>query len=88
MKEWRANWLTASRTCARAPGSRLPTASLLIMRVPDDVARVMTVHGDYIKEETLSNDLLTSVPEDAAKSETAKVEGMEVTLGVRLALPG
>ena len=55
---------------------------------PDDVARVMTVHGDYIKEETLSNDLLTSVPEDAAKSETAKVEGMEVTLGVRLALPG
>ena len=55
---------------------------------PDDVARVMTVHGDYIKEETLSNDLLASVPEDAAKSETAKVEGMEVTLGVRLALPG
>ena len=54
---------------------------------PDDVARVMTVHGDYIKEETLSNDLLTSVPEDAAKSETAKVEGMEVTLGVSLALP-
>ncbi len=55
---------------------------------PDDVARVMTVHGNYIKEETLSNDLLTSVPEDAAKSETAKVEGMEVTLAVRLALPG
>ena len=55
---------------------------------PDDVSRVMNVHGDYIKEETLSNDLLTSLPEDVAKSETAKVEGMEVTLGVRLALPG
>ena len=54
----------------------------------DDVGRVMDVHGDYIKEETLSNDLLTSLPEDVAKSETAKVEGMEVTLGVRLALPG
>ena len=49
---------------------------------PDDVARVMNVHGDYIKEETLSDDLLTSVPEGAAKSETAKVEGMEVVLGV------
>lgn len=55
---------------------------------PDDIGRVMNVHGDYIKEETLSNDLLASVPEDVAKSETAKVEGMEVTLGVRLALPG
>ncbi|MCE2500366.1 MAG: isoleucine--tRNA ligase [Dehalococcoidia bacterium] len=55
---------------------------------PDDVSRVMNVHGDYIKEETLSNELLTSLPEDVAKSETAKVEGMEVTLGVRLALPG
>ena len=50
---------------------------------PDDVARVITVHGDYIKQETLSDDLLAPVPEDAAKSETAQIEGMEVTLGVR-----
>ncbi|MDE2787893.1 MAG: isoleucine--tRNA ligase [Chloroflexota bacterium] len=52
---------------------------------PDDVARVMTIHGDYIKQETLSDDLFDSVPEDAAKSETAQIEGMEVTLGVRRA---
>jgi len=52
---------------------------------PDDVARVMAVHGDYIKQETLSDDLFDSVPEDAAKSETAQIEGMEVTLGVRRA---
>ncbi len=51
---------------------------------PDDVARVMTIHGDYIKQETLSDDLFGSVLEDAAKSETAQIEGMEVTLGVRL----
>ena len=50
---------------------------------PEDVARVITVHGDYIKQETLSDDLLAPVPEDAAKSETAQIEGMEVTLGVR-----
>ncbi len=55
---------------------------------PDDVARVMNVHGNYIKEETLSDALLTSLPEDVAKSETARVDGREVTLGVRLALPG
>ena len=50
---------------------------------PDDVARVMAVHGDYIKQETLSEDLIGSLPEDAANSETAQIEGMDVTLGVR-----
>ena len=50
---------------------------------PDDIARVMAVHGDYIKQETLSDELLGSVPHDAAKSETAQIEGMEVILGVR-----
>ena len=48
----------------------------------DDVARVMSVHGDYIKQETLSDDLLAQPPAEDAQSETAKVEGMEVTLGV------
>ena len=50
---------------------------------PDDVTRVMTVHGDYIKQETLSDELIGSVPEDTANAETAQIEGMEVTLGVR-----
>ena len=49
---------------------------------PDDVARVMKTHGEYIKQETLSDALLSEPPDDDAKSETAKVEGMEVTLGV------
>ena len=50
---------------------------------PDDVARVMATHGDYIMQETLSDALLTEPPAEDAKSETAKVEGMEVTLAVR-----
>ena len=49
---------------------------------PDDIARVMKTHGDYIMQETLSDALLSEPPADDAKSETAKVEGMEVTLGV------
>ncbi|MXZ92834.1 MAG: isoleucine--tRNA ligase [Chloroflexi bacterium] len=48
----------------------------------DDVARVMATHGDYIRQETLSDDLLAQPPAEDAQSETAKVEGMEVTLGV------
>ena len=50
---------------------------------PDDVERVMSGHGDYIKQETLSDALLPEPPAEEAHAETAKVEGMEVTLGVR-----
>jgi isoleucyl-tRNA synthetase len=50
---------------------------------PDDVARVMSGHRDYIMQETLSEALLPEPPAEDSQSETAKVEGMEVTLGVR-----
>ncbi len=54
---------------------------------PDDVARVMAAHGDYIRQETLSDAIISLTPgaagpDDAARSETAQVEGMEVTLAV------
>jgi isoleucyl-tRNA synthetase len=50
---------------------------------PEEVGMVMRNHADYIKQETLSEELVPGAPEDGAKSETQKVEGMEVTLGVR-----
>ncbi len=50
---------------------------------PDDVQRVMTGHGDYIMRETLSDNLIPEPFSDADQSETAKVEGMEITLAVR-----
>ena len=60
---------------------------------PDDVARVMAAHGDYIRQETLSDAIISLTPgaagpDDAARSETAKVEGMEVTLAVSRAAAG
>ena len=55
---------------------------------PDAVSRVMNVHGDYIKQETLSDDLLAAAPGDDARAETAKIEDMEVTLGVRRVASG
>ncbi len=55
---------------------------------PDAVSRVMSVHGDYIKQETLSDDLLAAAPGDDAQAETAKIEDMEVTLGVRRVASG
>ena len=49
---------------------------------PDDIARVMVAHGDYIKQETLSDHLLDRPPAQDATSETANVDGMAVTLAV------
>ena len=50
---------------------------------PDDVARVMQAHADYITQETLSEQLVAGVLEDAEGSEMQKVEGMDVTLSVK-----
>ena len=66
----------------KGAGFELTDRIVIFYAGPDDVARVMAAHGDYIKEETLSDELRGWVSEDAAKSEIAKVEGMEVTLGV------
>ena len=60
---------------------------------PDAVARVLAAHGDYIRQETLSDAIIAikdgnDCPDDAARSETAKVEGMEVTLAVSRAAAG
>ena len=53
----------------------------------------MAAHGDYIRQETLSDAIISLTPgaagpDDAARSETAKVEGMEVTLAVSRAAAG
>jgi isoleucyl-tRNA synthetase len=50
---------------------------------PEEVGTVMRNHADYISQETLSEKLVPGAPEDGSKTETQKVEGMEVTLGVR-----
>jgi isoleucyl-tRNA synthetase len=50
---------------------------------PAEIDRVMCNHAEYISQETLSEKLVAGAPEDGAKSETQKIEGMEVTLAVR-----
>ena len=51
---------------------------------PEEIASVMAGGlGEYIRLETLSEDLVSGSPEDGAHTETSKVDGAEVTLGVR-----
>ena len=53
-------------------------------QAPEEIDRVMRGgFSDYIRQETLSEDLVDETPQDGAKTDTLKVEGMEVTLGVR-----
>ena len=50
---------------------------------PEDINAVMIGDfGEYIRLETLSEDLVSSAPSDGAHAETSKVDGVEVTLGV------
>ena len=46
---------------------------------------VIAAHGDYIRQETLSRELLKAQPADGAYTETLKVNSIEATIGVRRA---
>ena len=53
-------------------------------QAPEEIGQIMTgSFADYIRQETLSEDLIVGVPQDGIKTETLKVDKMEVTLGVR-----
>jgi isoleucyl-tRNA synthetase len=43
---------------------------------------VFSRFGEYVREETLANELRSGVAPDGAASEVVKVEGSEVTVGV------
>jgi isoleucyl-tRNA synthetase len=50
---------------------------------PDEFSQLMQGNfSGYIQEETLSERLVDGPPEEGASSETAKIEGVEITLGV------
>jgi isoleucyl-tRNA synthetase len=44
---------------------------------------VMSAHGDYIREETLSREVVTDQPPQDAYSETHKINDVQATLGVK-----
>ena len=54
---------------------------------PDRVREISHKFADYIQQETLSEELVDGEPDDGAHSETQKLEGMQVVLGVRRVAP-
>ena len=43
---------------------------------------VIAAHGGYIRQETLSDDLIRSAPPDEAHAESHRINGLEADLGV------
>ena len=50
---------------------------------PEEVARVMHLHQDYICHETLTEQLVNGVLEEPEAAETQGIDGIDVTLAVR-----
>ncbi len=48
----------------------------------DGIQEVMSVHGDYIRRETLSRSVVSGDPPEEAYTETQTVEGVELTIGL------
>ena len=49
----------------------------------DAITRVLATHGDYVRAETLTNDLVAGEPPDDAQRAEFEVEGSGVVIGVR-----
>ena len=49
----------------------------------ETIQRIITKFADYIKQETLSKDLIQSKPETGAYTEEHKLDGFDLTLGVK-----
>jgi hypothetical protein len=53
---------------------------------PSEFAGIMQgAFSDYIRNETLSNDLVDGAPSTESATESTKIEGMEITLAVHQA---
>ena len=50
-----------------------------------ELEAVIAAHSDYIRQETLTQELLSQPPADGAYTETLKVNSIEATIGVRRA---
>ena len=67
----------------RAAGFEITDRILSFYEGPEQVHRVMTGFADYIRQETLSEELQERRPEEGTYVETHQVQGMEVVLGVK-----
>ena len=68
----------------RAADFELTDRIVAYYQAPEEITAVLTgSFADYIRQETLTEDLVAGPPPEEAKAETTKLDGMEVTLAVK-----
>jgi isoleucyl-tRNA synthetase len=71
------------QTMRRSAGFDIADHIVSYYQGDDYIKRVMAEFAEYIKQETLSRELVEGAPEKGAFSESHKLSGHEITLGVR-----
>jgi isoleucyl-tRNA synthetase len=71
------------QTMRRSAGFDIADHIVTYYQGDDYIRRVMADFADYIKQETLSRELIERVPEEGVFSESHKLGGHEISLGVR-----
>ena len=88
MRSWppraaRASSYTAFRTCAGLPGFDIADRIETFYEGDGGIEAVIEAHGGYIRQETLSDAVVSGEPPSGAYTESHNLDGAEVTIGVR-----
>ena len=67
----------------RAAGFDLTDRIVTCYQGPEEVQRVMGSFAQYIKQETLSEELVSGDPQEGSHTESSKIDGAELVLGVK-----
>jgi isoleucyl-tRNA synthetase len=76
------------QTMRRSAGFDIADRIVTYYQGEGDVGKVMEGFADYIKQETLSLELVEGTPPEGAFTDTHKLGGYEILLGVKRERPG
>jgi isoleucyl-tRNA synthetase len=67
----------------RSAGFEISDRIILWYQGDEKIQKVINAHNEYIREETLSKDLILGSPEDGSHIEKHTISGADITLGVK-----
>jgi isoleucyl-tRNA synthetase len=67
----------------KAAGFHISDRIVTYYQGPERIRRVLARHGDYVRQETLSRELIDGPPPDGSHAEEQRIDGQAVTLAVR-----
>jgi isoleucyl-tRNA synthetase len=71
------------QTMRRSSGLDITDHIVAYYQGGDSLERVMTGFADYIKQETLTTELISAIPPDGSHTERFRISGYEILLGIK-----